>query len=153
MAVNPFTDDEIRLVQTFADQAAIAIENVRLFNETKEALEQQTAIADILRVISASPTDTAPVLDAIAESATRFTAAEDAAVLLARDGQLVPVAHHGPIPMPLAVPADPESVSGRATVERRTVHAADVTADDKFPRSREAGMQDGQKAVLAAPLL
>src|ERR671931_492627 len=104
MAVNPFTDDEIRLVATFADQAAIAIENVRLFNETKESLEQQTAIADILRVISASPTDIQPVLDAIAESATRFAAAEDAAVLLIRDGQLEPVSHHGPIPMPLAVP-------------------------------------------------
>jgi signal transduction histidine kinase len=153
MAVNPFTDDEIRLVATFADQAAIAIENVRLFNETKESLEQQTAIADILRVISASPTDIQPVLDAIAESATRFAAAEDAAVLLTRDGRLVPVAHHGPIPMPLAVPVDRGSVSGRATVEGRTIHAADVTADDEYPTSKEAGLQDGQKTVLAVPLL
>src|SRR5438094_1502052 len=109
--VQPFTDRQLELLQTFAAQAVIAMENVRLFNETKEALDQQTAIADILRVISASPTDTQPVLDAIAESATKFAAAEDAAVLLARGADLVPVAHHGPIPMPVGVPVSPDSVS------------------------------------------
>jgi len=151
--VEPFTPEELRLFETFADQAGIAIENARLFNETKESLEQQTAIADILRVISASPTDTQPVLDAIAESATRFAAAEDAAVLLVRGADLVPVAHHGPIPMPVGVPVDRESVSGRAVVEVRTVHADDVTASDEYPTSKRAGMQDGQRTVLAAPLV
>ncbi|HKW79276.1 MAG TPA: GAF domain-containing protein [Candidatus Limnocylindria bacterium] len=150
---DPFSDRELELLETFAAQAAIAVENVRLFNETKESLEQQTAIADILRVISGSPTDTQPVLEAVAESATKFAAAEDAAVLLIRDGQLVPVSHHGPIPMPMGVPVDRDSVSGRAILEVRTVHAADVTADDEYPQSKRAGLADGQRTVLSAPLV
>ncbi len=149
----PFTQKEIALLQTFASEAVIAIENVRLFNETKEALEQQTAIADILRVISASPSDTQPVLEAIAASATKFAAAEDAAVLLVRESGLVPLAHHGPIPMPFSVSVDRDSVSGRAIIEARVVHAADVTADDEFPNSKRHGLQDGQRTVLAAPLI
>ena len=80
--VRPFTPAQIKLLETFADQAVIAIENVRLFQELKEALEQQTATSEILGVIASSPTELQPVLDAIAESAVRVCGSDDATIRL-----------------------------------------------------------------------
>ena len=96
--VRPFTPAQIKLLETFADQAVIAIENVRLFNELKESLEQQTATSEILSVIASSPTDIQPVLNVVAENAVRVCGAEDASIRLVEGDVLQLVAHHGPIP-------------------------------------------------------
>src|SRR5207245_1017307 len=205
--VRSFAPHEIAIVQTFADQAAIAIENVRLFNETKAALDQQTAVSEVLKTISDSafdlqrvletlveqaarlcdaergsiyrkdwplyrtaamwgpniteeyrrlavearapnrgslvgrtalegkvvhsialaPNDLQPVLDTIAGSAARFCGASDVTVWLARGDELVPAARHGELPWTAGpVAFTRESVSGRAILERRTIHIADM---------------------------
>ncbi len=148
---------EIELLETFAAQAAIAIDNVRLFNETKEALDQQTAIADILRVISSSPTDVQPVLDAIARSAARYCAAEDCGVALIRpDGLLEQVAQFGPIDRQLPPwPVDRGSVRGRAVVDRTVIHVKDMLAEPpgEYTIGVQRAKQLGQRTILAAPLM
>ena len=158
--VRPFTAREIQLVETFADQAAIAIENVRLFNETKDALERQRATADILYTISTSPTTDQPVLEAVARNALRFCGAEDVIVLLVDGDALERRAHAGTMRLVDSqgglikrVPLVRETVSGRATLDSRTIHVPDIQASDEFPIGRELGERFGERANLAAPLL
>jgi hypothetical protein len=99
MEVRPFTPAQIKLLETFADQAVIAIENVRLFQELKQSLEQQTATSEILRVIASLPTDIQPVLDTVAKNAARVCGATDATIFMRVDGgQYRKVAGYGPAP-------------------------------------------------------
>ncbi len=152
-----FTDKQVALVKTFADQAAIAIENVRLFNETKEALEQQTAISEILRVISSSPTDVQPVLDAIAERAVRLCDAASASMFLTEGNMLRHLASKGPGAEPVrhleTFPINRESISGRAILEQRTIHIRDLLVEqDEYPLSAEIAHRMGHRSIVVAPL-
>ena len=138
-----FGDKNLAMLRTFADQAVIAIENARLFNETKTALEQQTAISEILRVISASPIDVQPVLDVVAERAARLCDAPVARVFLADGNSLRQAAQYrssssAPAVPTQAVPLSRESITGRATLDRETICHADFLplVDTEFPAAR-----------------
>ena len=99
--MRPFTPAQIKLLETFADQAVIAIENVRLFQELKESLEQQTATSEILGVIASSPTDIQPVLDAVAENAARACARQTTRQIRLVDGNMLSAGgSYGIIPVP-----------------------------------------------------
>ena len=102
--VRPFTPAQIKLLETFADQAVIAIENVRLFNELKESLEQQTATSEILGVIASSPTDIQPVLDVVAENAARLCDASDGVIGRPEGDKLRIVANYGAMLSPETLP-------------------------------------------------
>jgi signal transduction histidine kinase/putative methionine-R-sulfoxide reductase with GAF domain len=153
-----FSGDEIKLVQTFAQQAAIAIDNVRLFNETKEALDQQTAISEILRVISSSPTNVLPVLDAIAERAARLCDASAASMYLIDGDMLKHLASKGPSPDAVthvdALPINRDSITGRAALERNTIQVPDLLAESaEYPLSYDIAKRFGHRTVVVVPLL
>jgi PAS domain S-box-containing protein len=158
--VRPFTDRQIALVETFANQAVIAIENVRLFNETREALEQQTATAEILRVMASSPDNVQPVFDAIVRSAVRLCEGLHCSLFRLEGGLQHFVAHHGVEDAVLAHlraryprPPTPLTLGGRALLERATVHVEDVRVDPRFPESQVITDLAGYRAVLAVPML
>jgi GAF domain-containing protein len=163
----PFSDKQIALLQTFADQAVIAIENVRLFQELQarnrdlsEALEQQTATSEILRVISSSPSDLQPVMNAVAENAARVCDAADALIFRVQGDSLVLTARYGSIPTTRTLGEQipltrDETHYCRAIVDRQTLHYPDfaAVADTEFPHLKIRMQITGHRTELVTPLL
>jgi GAF domain-containing protein len=155
--VRPFTEKQIKLLETFADQAVIAIENVRLFQELQsrnrdlsEALEQQTATSEILRVIASSPNDLTPVLEIVAKNAARLCEASSAQVFRA-DGDVLRLAvNYGELTSRETRPINRDTVAGRAFVDRRTVH---VHHPEQSTAEFSESMQAAHQTRLATPLL
>jgi GAF domain-containing protein len=162
--VRPFTDKQIALVQNFAAQAVIAIENTRLLNELRESLQQQTATSEVLGVISRSPGELQPVFDAMLGNATRICAAQFGFLWLSEGDNFRAVALHG-VPAALmrerlhepVVHADPQSPIGRLGRTKKLVHIHDLTAEqtysDRNPRVVELVELGGARTLLVVPML
>ncbi len=155
-----FSEKEIALLQTFADQAVIAIENVRLFTELEARNRDLVATSEILQVISRSPTELQPVLDTVAENAARVCGAIESSIFRLDGDALRLVALHGALPSPLdvgeTISVTRDTVSGRAVSERRTIHVEDMWAlpETEFQgRARWRQSPHAARTFLAAPLL
>ena len=157
-----FPERQIDLLRTFADQAVIAIENTRLFEaeqaskrELQESLEYQTATSEVLNVISRSPTELQPVLDAIAATAARLCESMDATVWRVAGGRVRVVAQFGSPIDSSALPLTRGSVTGRAIVDRKTIHVHDLAAmvETEYPDVKEVQQRIGHRTTLATPLL
>ena len=157
-AVRPFTDKQIELVETFADQAVIAIENTRLLGELRESLQQQTATADVLKVISRSTFDLGTVLQTLVESAARLCDADKTNISRQKDGVFFRAEAYGfsaefmDYVRNIPIQPDRGSAFGRALLERHAVHIPDVKADPEYTLV-EGQKLGGYRTVLAVPML
>ena len=154
--VRPFSPAQMKLLETFADQAVIALENVRLFQELKESLEQQTATSEILGVIASSPTDIQPVLDAVAATAARLCDASDALIDRVDGDVFEHVAVYGAMPVAGSRrPLTRATPAGRAIIDRRTIHIHDVLPEleTEYPEAKARQQVTGTRTVLVTPLL
>ena len=151
--VRPFTPAQIKLLETFADQAVIALENARLFNELKESLEQQTATSEILGVIASSPTDIQPVLNTVAANAARLCEATDAQIRLVEGDGLRLVASYGTLPAPEFRSTSLRGPSSRALRNRETVHVHDLLEAAKTEYPESEGARFGVRTILCTPML